>query len=371
MRILQRYFIKELISPTVFGISLFTFMMLLSKLREFIELIINKGVPIQKVVYLLILILPAILAITIPMGFLLGILMTYGRLSEDNEITAMKASGVSVMKMLKPIIYVSIFLSIFMIFFNDSILPKANYEYARNLFDIISQRAHVVIKEKTFIETFDGINLYCDYVEPKTSIMHNVKINVRNEERREPLFVFAKRGRLISYEERMELVLYLYNGSIHFFNTDIRNYQLGSYYFGQFEKLTKNIDMNKSAEKARNFKKGPRMLSAKELKAKIKETNIKSLKNNLKIEYHKKFSIPIACFIFALLGAPLGMMLKHGSKPVAIAVSIVIIFIYYVILYVGNNFGLKGTFSPMLAMWFPNIVMGIIAIFLFKRAIEK
>ncbi|MDD3627706.1 MAG: LptF/LptG family permease, partial [bacterium] len=113
MKILPRYFITDLIGPTFFGISLFTFMMLLSKLRDFIELIINKGVAPEKVLYLLILILPALLAITIPMGFLLGILMTYGRFSEDNEITAMKASGISVMKMLMPVIWVSIFLSIF------------------------------------------------------------------------------------------------------------------------------------------------------------------------------------------------------------------------------------------------------------------
>ncbi len=370
MKILQKYIITDLFGPSIFGISLFTFMMLLSKLRDFIELIINKGVPAEKVLFLLILILPAILAITIPMGFLLGILMTYGRFAEDNEITAMKASGISVLKMLTPIIGVALVLSAFMMYFNDTILPKSNYLYAKNLFEIISNRAHIVIKEKTFIETFDGITLYCDYVEPKTNIMKKVKINIREKNRREPIFVFADSGLLVSNEDEMELMLYLYNGSIHFFSTNDVRYDAGTYYFGTFEKLEKSIDMNKGLEKARNFKKGPRMLTSAELKQRIKKENFKPLKRNLLIELNKKFSIPFACLIFALLGAPLGILLKHGSKPVAIAVSIGIIFVYYIILYFGNNLGLKGTISPFLAMWLPNIVMGIVAFFLFKKAIK-
>lgn len=371
MKILQRYLISDLVSPTIFGISLFTFMMLLSKLRDFLELIMNKGVAPEKVLYLLLLILPAILAITIPMGFLLGILMTYGRFSEDNEITAMKASGISVRKMLMPIIWTSVLLSVFMVYFNNTVLPRANYLYARNLFEIISNRAQIVIKEKTFIETFDGINLYCDYVEPKTNIMHNVKINVREENRREPMFIFAKRGILISNEEKMELLLYLYNGTIHFFTTSDVYYSEGNYYHGQFGELKKSIDMNQGVEQARKFKKGPRMLNSRELRAKIGDTENPALKRNLKIELNKKFSIPIACLIFAMLGAPLGMLLKHGSKPVAIAVSIGIIFVYYVILYLGNDLGLKGKISPFLAMWFPNFILGIVAIFLFRKAVLK
>ncbi|HDS09401.1 MAG TPA: YjgP/YjgQ family permease [Firmicutes bacterium] len=371
MKIIQRYFITDLIGPSIFGISLFTFMMLLSKLRDFIELIINKGVAPEKVIYLLILILPAILAITIPMGFLLGILMTYGRFSEDNEITAMKASGISVMKMLMPVIWVSVALSAFMVYFNDTILPKANYLYALNLYEIISDKAQIMIREKTFIDTFDGINLYCDYLEPKTNIMSNVKINVRDPNRREPIFVFAERGKLTSYKEQMELMLNLYDGTIHFFSTSDESYDEGTYYYGKFNHLRKSIDMNKGIEEARNFSKGPRMLTSAELKERINEENIKIVRNNLLIEFHKKFAIPVACLIFALFGAPLGILIKHGSKPVALAVSIGIIFLYYLILYFGNNLGLKGEISPFLAMWLPNFTMAFFAIFLFKKAISK
>ena len=361
---LIRYILKELVSPFTFGLALFTFIFLMGKIREFLNLIVNQGVDVFKALELLIYIIPAILAITIPMGFLLSVFITYGRLTEDKEMVAMKASGVSNFVIFTPAMIAGIIVSIFLVIFNDTALPIGNYQYAHEFFKIMASKAQISLKEKTFIDAFDNITLYTDVIEPRTSLMKGVRIKVENKKEPESMmYVFSRTGKLISYDKDFILQLELYDGEIHKIYRDRDE----TYYITKFDTFTKYIDMNESLDHIQEFVKGPRMSTAGEILQDIKKEKNPDVKRNLMIEYHKRFSIPFASIVFVLLAIPFAIMIKHGSRFAGIGVSVCIIFLYYLLLYLGIELAQKELLSPFMGLWFPNIVLVIVGLPIFMK----
>ncbi|MEW6088029.1 MAG: LptF/LptG family permease [bacterium] len=361
MKTLTRYFIKELVSPFFLSLFVITFLLLSGKIFDLTELFITKGIQAKTIGRLLLYILPSFLAITIPISVLVSVLMSLGRLSSENEITAIKTGGINLIRLFMPIIVISIFFSLFMFWFNNNTLPKSNFAFKNLYYSIIQKKAEVVMKEKVFIDDFDGLLIYIGSMDEKKSRLYNVFIQ-KFEPDKPRQTIIAKEAELISNPAERRVMMKLYNGTAH--DCDEKN--MAKYHKIDFETYNINIDINQVLGQAMDIRKGDREMNMRELKEEAKKAGELKLKTGyLWVEYYKKSAIAFACTIFTIIGFPLGTMAKKSGRAIGIFTSIFLSFIYYLFLIGGETLGDREKISPFLAMWSANIIIGIIAVILF------
>lgn len=365
-KILSRYIISEAIGPLLVGTGFFTFIMMLDPLRRVVALIIEKEAPFVQSVEIIIYMLPFNLAISIPMAVLMSAIMAYGKFSGDNEIVAMKGGGLSSKAIYLPIALYGMLMFAFMLFFNSFILPEASYRYKALYLHMINTKPSIGISPYQF-QPIPGSTRMISAEDVDGDVMYNIVIydHGGGKKNRKKSMISAERGEWINNEANSSLIqLELQNGMIQ----EIENDKLGNTEQTVFDKLIINIVRNVRKgirEHARSDRELPpwgvlkKILEAEKRGVKPNPTNV--------LEYHNKFSIPAACFVFVLIGAPLGTFSKRSGKSIGFGMSIVVIFIYYIFMTLGKSLMKTGTISGVLASWLPNIVLAVLAAYFLIR----
>ncbi|PYM55276.1 MAG: LPS export ABC transporter permease LptF, partial [Candidatus Rokuibacteriota bacterium] len=208
MKILDRYLLKELVPPFLIGLFVFTFLLVIDKIFDLVDLIINKGVPVHLVLLLLTYILPAFLVLTIPIGFLLAILVAFGRLSGDMEIVALKASGVSPLRLLRPVLVFATATALVTAWLMMEAVPRSNYAFKSLIYDILRTQAAVGIKERVFNDAFGSFIIYVDELAPDQIALQHVFVS--DERKPDELRVItAREGRLLNDDVNHRVTLRL------------------------------------------------------------------------------------------------------------------------------------------------------------------
>ncbi|MBN1327791.1 MAG: LptF/LptG family permease [Candidatus Cloacimonetes bacterium] len=423
MKILERYILKENITPFLVSLMVTTFVMLLDKLIDLLNLIIEKKLDVFTIISIFSLSLPFMLALTVPMAVLLASIMSFGRFSVDNELVAFKSCGINVYTLMRPTVIAAVFLSLFMIYFNNSILPETNHKLKNLMIKANYRRPVTAIVPGTFT-SLKNYTIYAkDRVEDQ---LLGIIIYVR-EGTKFPQTITAARGNIELRNGGNSLKAYLYDGQMHERdNTDPASYQLSS-----FKRFVLNLpDLGYQLNEEGSDYRGDRELSSKAMQKIVKTRsqekdiiiqNIKTIKNeiailesdslkhqyaterelenerkrNLKknqnmlkiesdrlekvendinkylVELHKKYSIAVACLIFVLIGAPIGMMTRTSGIGMAFTVSSFVFLIYYGTLTLGEELADKGVISPFIAMWISNIIFAILGIYLIIISVKE
>ncbi|MFH1824846.1 MAG: LPS export ABC transporter permease LptF [Candidatus Firestonebacteria bacterium] len=363
MKIIHKYIIKEILGPLFLGFFLFTFIFLIDKMAELVDLIINKGVSLTNTIKLLIYIMPAFIAITVPMGILIAVLIAFSRLNSDNEIMAMKTNGLNIKSIVMPVIIFGLILSIVMVTFNNYILPRSNMAFKNLYFNVLKERASIVLQEKLFIDEFNDFIFYIEEKENETDKLKNITIYSSEKTNESPYIVVAKYGYLLSDPNEKRVILKLYDGTLH----QINYHNPLVYNKIKFNTYDLDLDLKnvlRQHDVTENIKTA-REMNFKELGEEIKKYFKNGINTNyLKIEYHKKIAIPFACFAFTFVGISIGTALRTKGKSMSFLISIFIILVYYFLLIFGEILAEKGKITPWLGMWLPNFVIGIIGIIL-------
>ena len=212
MRIIDRYIWKELIAPFFLGLIIGTFLLLIDRIFDMMDLIINKGVPVYLVLNLFAYLLPSILVLTVPIGVLFSILVAFGRLSADMEIVALKACGVSPLRLLWPVLAFGVTATAVTGYLMIDALPRANYAFKSLVFDIVRTTASAGLKERVFNDTFGNFVIYVDEIATDQVGLRNVFVS---DERKpdEQRFITAREGRLLSDEVNRRVTLRLLDGA--------------------------------------------------------------------------------------------------------------------------------------------------------------
>lgn len=176
-RTLYFYLIKELFPAFLLGLIGFTFILLTGRIVQLMELFVNKGVPLGYILRLLYLLLPSFMVLTIPMATLLSVLLAFNRLSSDNEITALKASGVSLYQMIPPVLVFAVATYVATTFLSLYSVPRANEGSRALLYEVASSKANAGIREKMFNDDFEGLVLYVEEIKPRTLTWEKVFIS--------------------------------------------------------------------------------------------------------------------------------------------------------------------------------------------------
>ena len=431
MRLVSRYLIQELILPFIFSLLIIVFILFINFLLRAIDRFLGKGLDIQTILEYLFLNLAWIIALSVPMAVLIATLMTFGRLSEDNEINAMRASGISFLSIIRAPLIFGLFVASILIYFNNFILPEMNFRARLLSGDIYRKRPDMNIEPGIFMDNLPGYSMIIG--EKSNNLMYDVRIFSKGKKESQTS-IRANSGNISTLKDAF--LLSLFDGEIH--ELEIGDYT--NYRRIVFKKhniiipaddlllnrrdssnrtdremnvsmMLKKISGYKHREKvvtnrikgaffrvfgdsieAKNKLIANEIIKGKKLslendstltkiEIRKKERQIRSLERQLKnefsllksyqkssnkynVEIHKKFSIPFACILFVLLGAPLGVMAKRGGFAVSTSLSFFFFLVYYVLLLGCEKMADRNLLNAGTGMWFPNLIMFIISFYL-------
>jgi lipopolysaccharide export system permease protein len=365
---LYRYLLKELFPAFALGLVGFTFVLLTGRILQLTELFVNKGIPLSYILRLLYYLLPSFLVLTIPMATLLSVLLTFNRLSGDNEITAFKASGVSLYQMTPPVLMLAFLAYVATTVLSLYSLPRANYNSRSLLFQIASSKAHVGVRDRVFNDDFEGLVLYIERIIPKTFKWENVFISdSRNPS--EVNTIIAREGEILSDPQQLTVTLKLKNGAIHKLGRHPEVYQKID-----FSAYNLRLTLKTGLKGKQNGEKNPSDMSLRELIEVIQ--TLRSKKADFKsqwIKIHEKFSIPFACLVFSIIGIPLGLQSQaaRAGKSIGFAWSIGVLFVYYLMTNAGTSLAERGAIPLEVGMWFPNAIFLGLGIYLLIKAANE
>lgn len=367
LRILDRYILRELVTPFLLSLATLTLVFFIQKMFRLAELFISKGATLSATVKLFLYLMPGFFIITIPMASLVGSVSAFARLSSDAEITAMKASRIGLFLMLRPVAIFSLLTFLTTAYISVFLLPQANHALKEHLFSMVRSRAMVGIEEGVFTSTFDGIVIYVD----RMKSMDDIEGIFISDERPtgSPLVITAKRGRIIADPQVMNVTLAMEQGSIH---TPPRGES--SYTVSAFDRGRLYLDISHALLPKESDKKGYKETPTLELMNEAARLRAEG-KNSLQIEgeIQTRLSLPFACLIFGLIGAPLGIRRSRTPRSVGIAIALGVFLGYYILLGAGKNLAETGALSPLAAYWMPNLLTAVgacLLIFIRNREIE-
>ncbi|NOQ42611.1 MAG: LPS export ABC transporter permease LptF [Desulfuromusa sp.] len=364
---IHRYILREISAPTLLSLLIFTFVLLMGKIPRLAELVINKGVPAAEILQLFSYLLPTFFSVTIPLSFLLGILLAFGRFSADSEFVALKASGISLYNLTKPVFLLAIFFSLLTAWITISIEPASKTAFRGKLFQIASSNASVSVRPGIFNDEFPGIVLYTRGMDETRGIMQNVFISDEREGET-PATITAREGRFISNPSTYSLTLRLSHGSIHRRPAKDKH---ATYQTISFTNYDINLDVdNQLSSKQRRRSRSE--LSWSELNSAIDKAPNNKSKFHLQVEKHERVVIAFAPMVLILIGVPLGLQSQRSGKGAGFTLALMIFLVYYVLLSLAGNIADKGLVPAAIILWLPNLCFLLGGVWLLHRtAIEK
>ena len=358
--IINRYLMREITGIFALGLTIFTLVLLMGRMVKLMEMVVANGVPLAEVLRLIILLLPSFLVLTIPMAFLLAVLLAFGRLSSDNEITVLKASGLSLGALLPPVLLTASAAALLTLFISVVAVPWGNTGFKQMTMDVARKYAASAIRKRIFRDDLPGIVLYVDQYDEARRTMQRVMIQDSRDAER-PLTIFAKSGLISSDDGTGVLRILLKNGSIHTQQKD--DYRLIS--FGEYL-LT--AESGRSTPLVRT----EMDLGIGELRSGIASSKVTpQVRLKMATELHSRFAFPFATFVFAILALPLGLSNRRSGKGAGFTISILILLVYYVLLSFLRTLAEKGGISPVLAVWLPNMIFLTVGLLLLRLASQE
>ncbi|MDI3547057.1 MAG: hypothetical protein PWR10_709 [Halanaerobiales bacterium] len=351
IKIIDFYIIREVLIPFLVGVAIIEIIMLSSFLFQLTDLIIIKDIPLALVLRLLFYQLPEIIVQTFPISILFATMAGMGRLNRENEFTALRMGGISLYRLILPLIILGVFISGATYLLNEEVVPWSNHQAQNIIRQSILKQAMPDIRENVFFKGPEGRLFYVNKYNEKTSTLEKIVIYNFPDRSGFPEIITAQRGRVVKNRWRLE------SGIIHQY-TDDGDLTLES----RFEVMEYQLvgDMENFFGEQRTTSEMSRERLKKEIDL-FKKSGINV--DSLLIDYHLKLAMPLTALIFILIGTPLSLSNKD-SRSASIILTIVIVFLFYLILSLSRSFGRNGELPPLLAAWLPNLVFALIGIIL-------
>jgi LPS export ABC transporter permease LptG/LPS export ABC transporter permease LptF len=362
-RTLDRYIIRETLAPFGLTLVILTFVLQIPQIMEVAEQLLAKGVDLPTIGRILLTLLPMAVAITIPVSLLVGLLMALGRLSGDREAVAMQACGVSLYRMCRPVLALALVAAAATAWVMIEALPRGNRSYRDIIYSIIQAKAESDIRPRVFFDDFPNLVLFVRDIPPESRGWQQVFLaDSRNPS--EPQLLTASRGHFVLDPDARRVDLVLEDGVVHRSRPD--NPQ--QYELQQFTSLTVQLDPE-AVFPRQGLTPGDNEMTIPELRTKAREMQEQGLSpHNPIMAIHRKYSIPVACLVFAVLALGLGVTHRKDGKSSSFVVAIAVVLVYYFLMYVSEALAKGQRVPPELAMWVPNVVLGVagVALLVFR-----
>jgi lipopolysaccharide export system permease protein len=363
VKILRNYFLNEFIAPLILALSVLTLVMLLGNLIKIADLIINKGVDILSVGKLFVFMIPYLLTYTLPIAALTAVLISIGRLSGDNEIVAIKASGVNIFSLILPLLVVAIILSLGLLVFNDRVTPYAHFAARKTLVEVGIKNPTAALEPGVFIDSFQNFVLFIYQVDQKNHKLHHVRIYEPRPDGKPTRTIVARSGEFIAEPEKNMIKLKLVDGT----SDEPDPNKPGNFYKLNFKNYFMTLNLAQLENKGKIEKK-PKDMTINELRAQIEKRKNESIDPApLIVQLHEKIALAFSCFVFVLLGIPLAILTRRREKSINFALAVIVVSAYYLLFIAAEALSLQGYMSPAITTWLPNIIFGLIGAILTIR----
>lgn len=345
IKIIDRYIVKELMDPFIFGVASFTLILSASMvLFELVRAVILMGMPFHIAAQLFLFRLPSVMVYIFPMAMLLASILSFARLSSDREIIAFRAGGVSLYRLMVPVLLTGIMISFLTLGFYEIVVPEANRASASLLLQTRIDRSPRIQENVFMPELEQGTLKRIFYARKmKGNVMEGVIIQEFNNGQLSQLI----NARTAEWKNDK----WVFRNGITYILSDSGEYKHLLKFDEQYITIKftpADLYMGDKKPEEMNFSS---LRSFIDLKKKM-GSNV----TDLQIQLNMKLSIPFACFVFALLGAPLGLNPTRKSSSIGLGISVIIIFIYYVLMFAGMAAGEMELISPFLSAWLPNVI---------------
>ena len=356
MKIIDKYIYKTLILPSIFGISIFTFILIINVFIEIMEKLFANDLPALSVLDYFIYLVPGVLTQTIPMGAFLGVMLAYGSLSESNELIAIESSGISLLRLTRPAIIFGIILTFIGLFMEIKVNPRALNNINLEKRVLFSSRPSSLTEEKVFLSNSDaGFGFYVDKVD-----------NQKAEASKFVLFQTPKKGRyptvFLADKAKFEPG-YIILKKVEGYNFDENgNREVVAKYEEQYLPLSTFFKQEDIEKKSRSE------MNLKELQDSYKEAvkNGEPYEDSIKylIKYNERIIGPFASVLLCWLGVMLSVSNKRAGKGISFGISLIVIFVYIGLVNYAKVVVQKDHIHPSLAMWTPNLILLLLCIIL-------
>lgn len=362
---LCRYLVAEVVPPFFLGLLAFTFILLVGRILRLIELVVTRGVPLFQIGKLFALILPTFLEMTVPMAFLLAILLGLGRMSNDQELLAMKASGVSAPQILGPIALVALVVALITLGLTMVARPAANFALKKELYNIARSRVGTALREKVFNDDFPQILIYVEELVPPGNTAQGVLIVDKRDQTREDI-ILGKVARITTDEETNTLGLRLFDGSVY-----ERERNRPGFSQTRFNIYDLKFDLDELVGPVRQKEAGPKEMPLTELLNAIETKGSGGGKTIAeRMELHQRIAFAFVPLVFCLLGVSLTLLPRtsRANRSWGFMLCTFWLMTYYTLLSLGKALGDKSILHPIPALWLPNLVVGGIGAHFFRQA---
>jgi LPS export ABC transporter permease LptF/LPS export ABC transporter permease LptG len=361
VRIFTRYILKEVLSHGLIGASVFTFVIFIRLVNPILELVVRNSAPMPSVAELFFFTLPAALTITIPMGVLVGILLGLSRMAADSEVTAMRASGISVRTFVKVIAIFGILA--WLLAMGNSVLlaPMSQAALGRLEKSLASSQISFEIQPRVFYEDIPHMVIYVEDVTPasRTAVWKNVFL--ADSTNRESLKITIAREATVASGGENTLRLHLVNGEIHESDARTPN-QYNIYTFAE-------TDMVLSRPAPARPPQEPAPVAQLSTAALLRQSSVgkPDVARWYWIEFNRRLALPTACLVLVLMGIPLGLSARRGGKGAGFVLTIILVFIYYFLSIIGVSMARSGKVAPVAGVWMANFIFALAGLLLLWR----
>jgi lipopolysaccharide export system permease protein len=387
MHIIDRYILKSLVGPFFLSFATIVFVLVLQFLAGFSDRFLGKGIGLADIVELVVLQSAWMVVFAVPMAVLVSVIMTYGAMTNNSEITVLRASGLSLFRLAAPVLVVAALLTLFVERFNNVVLPEANYRARVLMADIVRAKPAFGLTENAFSSFIDGYSIFVKDTDEASREMRGVLLYDLTRPGYRTM-VSAERGLIGFAGNDRYLIMTLYNGEIH----EMRYPSLAGYRTMSFARHrlvfeSSGFGFTRSGES--RFRGDARDLSATELlaAARQQERKIKVagnpalfaendrqrlaaeqvLYNRYMTEYHKKYALPVACLVFALAGVPLGVLARRGGFGAGAGLSLLFFVLYWSMVITGEKLAERGILDPAAASWSGDVILALVAFLMIHR----
>jgi lipopolysaccharide export system permease protein len=387
VKVLYRQTLKDFIGPFILAFVVMAVILLMDKIFLLIDLLIKKGVNFWVVSELMFYSLPFVISFSIPIGILIASVMVFGRITHDNELVAIRSSGINPLSLFKPFIFVIIPVTLFMVYFNGFILPEASHR-ARNLVtDIAQKKPSVRIYEGVFLEDFPGYKIYLGSIDDRTGKINDITIWEQKGGNEPPILIKAEAGKITTSKDERYIIIELEAGEISELVSQDNKYR-----HLNFEKHEINLEIDLEFIRRERTYRSNRELVMTDLYTRVRtlQKERKSLKTEIErlqsspidemtrfhlqdaqnkfrnktneykkysTEINKRYALAFSCIIFLFFGAALGMLLKRSGLGFGFVVGLLFFAVYYIMFIAGEEFALSGRTPVFISIWFANLIL--------------
>jgi LPS export ABC transporter permease LptF/LPS export ABC transporter permease LptG len=357
MRILTRYILNEVSSHALLGLLVFTFVIFIRQLGTLLELVVRHNVPLRDMATLFLLPVPSILMMTIPLAVMVGTLIGLSRMAADGEVIAARATGIGMGAFIRPVMILAVIGWAVTLWMGLFLAPQAMRKMNRMETGLTASQAPYEIQPRVFNEQFPNRLLYLEDVTGSRSSWRGVFIADMSQHNSVQV-TLAERGVLVNEASHNRFVLHLEQGSTHEYDPSHPD----DYSIASFTDTEIPIPVDQGGAGAQRT--SPPYLNLSQLWQNI---HLPGTRQPALVELHYRFALPVAAIVLALVGIPLGISTRKGGKSLGVMLSLLLFFVYYILMAFGLNFAKQGRVSPIIGLWLANALFAVAGIIMLSN----